>query len=157
MRYTVAHHPDPHNDKPFPPQNLVENRPRIDVWLLQRAGALALGAETTITVNDVPVGYVRGLGDGRVVVEFAGQKRGVELVQDEPMPNVPRLWFECPACQRRCRHLYLPEVECRTRLALEHAVRHSSRWGRVARIARPRHRLGVDLRPFGELHPSVAE
>jgi len=151
--FTVASHPDRNS---FPSQNFVENRARLDIWILQRAGALTPGATTTIEVNGEPVGCLRAEPGSRILVELAGQKRVLGLVQDTPMPDVPRLWFECPACRKRCRHVYLPELACRGCLQLEHAVRHRFRDAaacRLARVARLRRWLGVDPRPFGELPP----
>ena len=152
--FTIASHPDPHVGNSFPPQNFVENRARLDVWMLQRAGALTPGATTAITVNGTDVGYLRAGPVLRVLVALAALKREVLLVFDMPMANVPRFWFECPACRKRKRHLYLPEVACRTCLQLDHAVRHTFRGTmtcRIARIARLRRWLRVDPRPFGEL------
>jgi hypothetical protein len=111
--FTIANHPDPHHGNPFAASRLVENRVRLDVWELQKAGALALGAETAIRVQGNPVGCFRGLPGGGVSVELAGLKREILLLEDMPMANVPRLWFQCPACEKRCRHIYLPELGCR--------------------------------------------
>jgi len=86
-------------------------------------------------------------------VELAELKREILLVEDQPMPNVPRLWFECPTCQRRCRHLFLPQVQCRSCLKLDYRCRHDRRWrrGSVAKVAWLRRLLGADERPFTEL------
>jgi hypothetical protein len=148
--FTIARHPDPRGI-PFPLSRLVETRARLDVWLSQRAGALTPGARTTITVNGIPVACLRAFPGSRISIERQGQKREVLLVEDMSIANVPRLWFECPACGKRCRHIYLPEVACRTCLALDHACRHQLRRLRVARIVRLRRWLGTDERPFAAI------
>src|SRR5215471_6345330 len=38
-----------------------------------------------------------------------------------------RAWFECPACGRRCKHLYLDALACRICCRLDYASRHLHR------------------------------
>src|SRR5262249_60210204 len=68
----------------------------------------------------------------------------VSVTWDEPMPGVGRPWFECPACGRRCRHVYLREtIACRQCHRLQHAVRHLRRqMPGVGRVERLRRKLG---------------
>src|SRR5262249_21112520 len=55
----------------------------------------------------------------------------VPVTWDEPMPGVGRPWFECPACGRRCRHVYLREtIACRRCHGRQHAVRTAADAGR---------------------------
>jgi len=104
--FGIANHPDPAHGKPFPASRLVELRARFDVWELQGAGG-APGAETVIGANGVGVATLRALPD-RIMATTGEGKTEIPLVEDQPMSGVPRWWFECPACQKRCRHLYLP-------------------------------------------------
>jgi len=138
--FGVANHPDPEHGKPFPLSRLVELRARFDVWELQRAGGLAPGAETVISANGARVAHIRSLSDDRIMATTDGGETEISLCADQPMSGVPRLWFECPACQKRCRHLYLPELRCSLCLALEHSSRHvwPSNAGRIARLKRRR-------------------
>jgi hypothetical protein len=144
---------DPYTAGPqFPASRVVENRPRFDIWKLRRTGALTPGTETVISLQGKPVGCLRSLPASRISVELAGLKREILLTEDQPMLRVWRKWFVCPACQKRSRHLYLPELHCRLCLRLEHAVRHSRRWGSFARAAWLRRRLGcVDGQLFAEI------
>jgi hypothetical protein len=148
---------------PFPLQRLVENRARLDVWALQKAGALMPGAETAITLNEKHGGALRPLPGGQIQIELGASTVEVSLAEDVPMRGVRRSWFQCPACERRARHLYLPQLLCRRCLQLEHVSRHSGRWGNgrqrfgrwgnIHRIAWLRRRLGVDPAPFAPIPP----
>lgn len=65
------------------------------------------------------------------------------------MPGCGRPWLACPACGRRCRYLFLPEIACRKCLRLDWACRHLHRsTPGVHRIARWRRQLGLDPAPF---------
>jgi hypothetical protein len=149
--FTLTDHPDPDRGSPFPESRIVENRARLEIWHLQRAGALTAGAETAISVRGIPVGYLRALRPGSISIELAGLKREILLLEDEPMPDVRRAWLECLACRKRCRHLYLPELQCRACLGLEHRCRHRMLWGNTARVSWLRRLLGADERPFAPL------
>jgi hypothetical protein len=72
----------------------------------------------------------------------------VPIVWDEP----GRPWFECPACGRRCKHLYLDELACRICCRLDYASRHLHRTvPGFHRIRRLRSQIGVDQRPFASM------
>ena len=70
----------------------------------------------------------------------------ITVTWDEPMAGVGRPWFECPACGRRCRYVYLRDViACRTCHRLDYASRHLHRSvPRVHRVMRWRRMIGVD-------------
>jgi len=97
---------------------LVECRARLDVC----SDALTPGVKT-ISAAGVQVASLCRWGD-RIVVTTASGETEILLIEDEPMRGVVRLWFQCPRCQRRCRHIYLPELQCRSCLALEYAAQH---------------------------------
>ena len=142
---------------PFPANRLVEHRVRLDIWQLHRARALIPGAETAFTIGGRTGGYLRPIHPRQVLSSFAGVERVIGLLQDEDLPGVPRIWFECPSCRRRARHLYIPELQCRRCLRLEHRVRHagrfgdSGRFGNLGSIAGARRRLNVDEQPFAPI------
>src|SRR5262249_60205133 len=59
-----------------------------------------------------------------------------------------RPWFECPACGRRCKHLYLDALACRVCCRLDYASRHLHRQGPgVRRGQRRRGVVAVAPRP----------
>ena len=121
--FTVANGGSLHPAEPFPSRKIVENRQRLCVWSLQRASALTPGAVTTLSIERHPVAYLRAEAGPRL---WVGETE-VQLTFDMPMANVPRYWFECPGCSKRCRHLYLPELRCRTCLGMDYACRHAGR------------------------------
>jgi len=77
----------------------------------------------------------------------------IPIVWDEPMPGVGRPWFECPACGRRARHMYLRDpIACKRCHGLRHASQYlGQQTPGVHRIARWRRQLGLDTRPFGSI------
>jgi hypothetical protein len=78
----------------------------------------------------------------------------IAIVWDEPMPGVGRPWFECPACLRKCRYLYLRNnIACARCHRLQNASRHLRRQTPgVGRVERLRRKLGGrDIRPFASL------
>ena len=77
---------------------------------------------------------LRSASDRIMVTTNAGET-AIQLTWDEPMNRSPRLWWQCPSCRKRCRHLYLPELQCRRCLALEHSVQQCSQRSNIARIA----------------------
>jgi hypothetical protein len=80
----------------------------------------------------------------------------VALAWDVPMEGIERVWFVCPACGRRCRHLYLRDsIACRRCHRLDYAVRHLRRQTPgVGRVERLRRKLGdCELKPFAPLPP----
>ena len=63
-----------------------------------------------------------------------------------------RAWFECPACGRRCKHLYLDAIACRICCRLDYASRHLHRSvPGVHRVMRWRRMIGVDPHPFAAI------
>src|SRR5262249_61087961 len=63
-----------------------------------------------------------------------------------------RPWFECPACGRRCKHLYLDALACRVCCRLDYASRHLHRQGpAVHRVLRWRRMIGSDPHPVAAL------
>jgi hypothetical protein len=66
-----------------------------------------------------------------------------------------RSWFECPKCGRRCRHLYLGQLACRTCCGLDYSSRHVARWApgvrSVVRWRRQLARYGVPAQPFAPI------
>src|SRR5262249_59251928 len=89
-------------------------------------------------------GGEEGCGIDRRAPDFWSDGTGVRVTWDEPMPSVGRPWFECPACGRRCRYVYLREtIACRRCHGLQHAVRHLRRqMTGVGRVERLRGKLG---------------
>ena len=78
----------------------------------------------------------------------------VPVIWDEPMEVVGRPWFECPICQRRCRHLYLCQLACRRCCRLDYSSRHLHRSvPGFGRILYRRRKIGVGLRPFSPIPP----
>lgn len=134
---------------PRVPDNLfVEANPRLDVWELHQCGALVVGTTTELRAGSR--GYLLASHTPNLWID---QTR-VLVIWDEPMPGVGRPWFECPACGRRSRHLYLRDpIACRRC----HRLRYSSQnmgqqTAGVGRIERLRRKLGdCDVRPFAPL------
>jgi hypothetical protein len=63
-----------------------------------------------------------------------------------------RAWFECPACHRRCKHIYLDKLACRICCHLDYASRHLHRSvPGVHRIMRWRRMIGIDPHPFAPI------
>ena len=133
--FDIVNHPDPAHGKPFPSSRIVELRARIDVWELQRSRGLIPGAETVISANGERVAQLRTLSANRIMVTTDRGETAILLTWDQPMHRCPRFWFQCPSCQKRCRHIYLPELQCRLCLALEHRCRHVLQLSNAARIA----------------------
>ena len=134
----------------FPLDRLVENWPRLDVWMLLQCGGLAENATTRLQWGEKECLAARRTPD----IWIDGTR--VPVTWDEPMPGLGRPWFECPACGRRCRHVYLLEtIACRRCHRLEHAVRHLRRQTPgVGRVERLRRKLGnCDVRSFAPLPP----
>jgi hypothetical protein len=86
--------------------------------------------------------------------EYQLARRGPDiLVNGIPIGLVEtdwnRVWFRCPNCSQRCRHLYLPELACRKCCKLDYASRHTHRSvPGLHRIRWLRRLIGVDERPF---------
>src|SRR5262249_47256919 len=89
--------------------------------MLLQCGGLAENATTRLQWGEKECLAAGGRPD------FGMEGPGVRVRGDEPMPGVGRPWFECPACGRRCRHVYLREtIACRRCHGLQHAVRHAA-------------------------------
>jgi len=63
-------------------------RARIDCWELQHAGGLAPGAETVISANGERVAQLRALSGDRIMITTDQGERVIELVADEPIPDL---------------------------------------------------------------------
>jgi hypothetical protein len=140
---------DPHASH-FPLDRLVENGPRLDIWMLLQTGGLVEGAVTRLQWGD------RGYQLARQTPNILVDGTCIAVVWDEPMARVSRPWFECPACGQRCRHVYLRDtIACRRCHGLENASRHLRRQTPgVGRVERLRRKLGGrDIRPFAPLPP----
>jgi hypothetical protein len=132
--FTLISHPT--SAKPFPETRLVERRVRLDVWELQRSRGLVPGSNTVISVNGECVARLHTLSADRIMVTTDGGETAIMLTWDTPMHPCLRLWFQCSACQKRCRHLYLPELRCRSCLALQYSIQHLLQHSNTPRIAR---------------------
>ena len=99
---------DDHHHTRVPHDLIVEANPRLDVWMLLQCGGLAENATTRLQWGEKECLAARRTPD----IWIDGTR--VPVTWDEPMPGVGRPWFECPACGRRCRHVYLREtIACR--------------------------------------------
>lgn len=143
-----------------PPERLIENRARLDVWQLHQAGALIAGTIllktpdgtiTQLTIRDADHGQEGYEGPIRVPEFYGGQAR-VEVAWEEPMPGCWQPWWCCPRCARRCRDIFLPEHACRKCLHLDYSSRHKNRSvPGIQRVQRWRRQLQLDPRPFSPL------
>jgi hypothetical protein len=129
---------DPHQ-KHFPADRIVENRARLDSYELVKAGTLVEGAVTEVKWGEkhshLAMRTVDLLVDGNPI-QIVWSKRG-------------RRFFACPACDRRARHLYFPELRCRYCLRLEYGVQHLYRsTPELWKIRRLRRRIGASEQPF---------
>ena len=133
---------DDPNPSHVPAGRLVENRARLDAFKLHSIGAFVEGAVTELRWGD------RGYQLARETPDILVDGVRVPVVWDEQA----RPWFECLACGRRCKHLYLDEITCRTCCRLDYACRHLHRTvPGLHHIRRLRRRIGVDQRPFTPL------
>jgi len=133
---------DDPNFSHFPAGRLVENRARLDAHKLNRIGAFAEGAVTQLQWHEKEYQLARH------TPEILVNGNHVLVVWDEQA----RPWFECPACRRRCKHLYPDELACRTCCQLDYACRHLYRTvPNLHRVMRLRRLVGVDQRPFAPL------
>jgi hypothetical protein len=134
---------------------LAEDYPVIKVDRLQRSGALVAGAVTTLQWPDLVV-TIRA-EHTRILISLEGSSE--TLVQFEHQPSTgggDYPLFNCPACSRVVRHLYIKagRLGCRKCFRLEYASRHLHRSNPVVhQIIRLRAKLGAELAPFGSLPP----
>jgi hypothetical protein len=127
----------------YPADRLVECWPRLDIFWLNRIGALLAG---TVTELEWETGGGPACAS-RTDIEIAGTK--IPLTWDTPMPGVERPWWSCPLCSARCRFVFLRggTIACRRCLRLDYAVRHLRRQTpAVGRVERLRRRL-ADCEP----------
>jgi hypothetical protein len=146
------------NPSHFPGDRIAERASRVDVFWLNRNGALVPD-----TVTELEWGPVGGPPASRAVeicrigpgITIDGVRVG--LSWDAPMEGVERPWWSCPLCSARCRFVYLRggTIGCRKCLRLDYAVRHLRRQTPgVGRVERLRRKLGdCELRPFAPLPP----
>jgi hypothetical protein len=126
----------------FPADHFVENRSRLDVFQLRRIGALTEGVTTEVLWREKRYHLARQGAD--LLVD------GIRILVTWTDWECP--WFTCPACARRCKHLYLGEFLCRTCCRIDYASRHQHRSiPGLYRIKQLRRRIGVDERPFSPL------
>ncbi len=139
------------------PRGLIaEANPRLDVFWLNRIGALTEGVVTELAFGDTGDGPP---GPCEVNLRREGpnvwiNETRVVIVWDEPIPGVGRPWFECPVCRQRCRHLYLRDtIACRRCHRLDYASRHLRRqMPTLGRAERLRRKLGdCSLQAFAPL------
>ena len=131
-----------HHHPHVPHDLIVEANPRLDVWMLLQCGGLAEGATTRLQWGG------KGCQLARHTPDILVNGNRIPIVWDEQ----GRPWFGCPACGRRCKHLYLDELACRICGGLDYASRHLHRTvAGVHRIRRLRRRIGVDRWPFASM------
>jgi hypothetical protein len=127
---------------------IVEANPRLDVWMLLQCGGLVEGAVTVLAWGQKTYEVARRTPD----IWIDGTR--ILVTWDEPMPGVSRPWWECAACRRQCRYLYLRnKVACARCHRLQNASRHLRRQTPgVGCVERLRRKLGgCDVRPFAPL------
>ena len=134
---------DPHPSH-FPATHLVEARAaRLDAHKLHRTGAF-IGEGTVTELRSGHKGYQLARPGPDILVD----ERPVLVVWDEQA----RPWFLCPACRRRCKHIYLDELACRICCGLEYACRHLHRTvPGLHRVMKLRRMIGVEQPPFAPL------
>jgi hypothetical protein len=136
---------DPHPSH-FPADRLVENRARFDAHKLNRIGAFTEGTITKIAWSEHGNPYQLARQTPNILVN--GNPKPVLVVWDE----LGRAWFECPACHRRCKHIYFDGLACRICCRLDYASRHLHRSvSGVHRIVRWRRMIGIDPHPFAPI------
>jgi hypothetical protein len=127
----------------FPRHLLIEHRAaRLDSFQLNRAGWLTEGVEIELMVG--PVGH--HLAAGRLEIRVDGIPIGLART------DWNLVWFLCPQCSKRRRHIYLPELACRRCLGLDWSSRHRHRSvPNLARLKWLRRRINVSEQPFSPL------
>ena len=134
--YDDQHHPR------VPADRLVENRLRLDAFKLNRLGAFVEGAVTRLAWGENTYQLARHTPNILV------NGNSILVTWDEQA----RPWFECPACGRRCKHLYLDAIACRICCRLDYASRHLHRQvPGVHRVMRWRRMIGIDPHPFAAI------
>jgi len=139
----------------FDADRLVERWPRLDIFWLNRTGALVQGTVTEAVIEGTGGGppAIRTVNVCRIGGGVTIDETLVRLIWDEAF-GVERPWFACPACGRRCRYVYLrATIACARCHRLQNASRHLRRQTPgVGRVERLRRKLGgCDTRPFGPL------
>lgn len=111
----------------------VDEATRLDVFELQKAGALRTGTTGTMTWGRSTARF-RATVD-RITLEYRMQVSHVSVDVPIPIERQPctfggsRPLFYCPECQRRCRYLYWRHAgfSCRVCADLTYASRRASR------------------------------
>ena len=112
------------------------------MFQLNRAGALVDGAETELAWGENP--YRLAMHEGNLSVN------GVSI--EVTWTDGKLAWLLCPRCSRRCRFLYLGELECQRCLHLDWSSRHVGRSvPNLARLKWLRRRIAVSEQPFSPL------
>ena len=76
----------------------------------------------------------------------------VEVAWDEDLPGVPRPFWICPRCSKRCRFIYVAQTACRQCSGLDWSCRHRNRTiPNYNRVLYLRRKLGAELAPFTPL------
>jgi hypothetical protein len=148
---------DDHHHARVSLERIAEAAPRLDVFWLNRIGALVEGCVTELAFGDTVAGLPASCGVNlrREVSNLWINATRVTIVWDEPMPGVGRPWFRCD-CGRRARYLYLrATIACARCHGLENASDHLRRQTPgVGRVERLRRKLGdCELKPFSPLPP----
>lgn len=107
---------------------LIEDRVRISVRQVRTVGGLApLRWASSILLDNLPVAIRRD--------------------------RLNRIWFACPQCNQRRRHLYFPNLTCRICSGLDFASRHGFNRAvpSLGRVQRWRRQIGADPQLFADL------
>jgi hypothetical protein len=137
-----------------PADRIAESVPRLDIFWLNRIGALVQGTVTELewdTVGGPPA--TREVNLRREAPNLWINETRIAVVWDEPMPGVGRPWFLC-SCGKRARFLYLrASIACARCHRLQNASRHLRRqMPALGRVERLRRKLGgCEERPFAPL------
>ena len=131
-----------------PPERFAESRPCLNVFNLQRVGALVDGAVIELRIGD---------GECLRLVRAPGKiSIGNQAITIGSHPKLPMPVFTCPGCGTARYRLYEVEARwaCRRCHKLDYASRHTYRSvPGLHRLRWLRRRLGADPRPFTPLPP----
>jgi hypothetical protein len=144
---------------PWPDSRLVERNPRLDIFLLYRAGCLSPGAETRLKWPDYGTGgYLRASERCLILTGDFNQTIAWEEFSAIGGRTV-RQWFRC-SCGRGAYHLLLAKgggvFACWRCCGYDRRSRRHQRgiWRSLRHIEAARKKLGCeDLRPHGDIPP----
>ena len=129
----------------------------LDIFKLHRAGGLAVGAITRLRWPHplAPLAVIVRAEAARVVLAVNGlDEVPVKIEREAVHFGGARPWFECPACARRRRNLYIHgRVACRECFGLAYRSRLQF-WPGARALRRAltlRRKLSADPHPFGAL------